>query len=152
MSGAWPPHGAPSPNRSPRPPPSGAGGGKTPRRRPPSRAWAAGLPGPGGGRGRRGGWEGVMRGSQRRGGRTDRRRSAGARGGGGCDARKQLFGRPAPVGAGGRQRGGAETAAVWVFPQPGCPASEAGFPRTLSSLGRSPRLSESVFSSAEWGR
>lgn len=92
-----------------------------------------------------------MQGSRRRRGRTDRGRSAGSRGGGGRDARKEIFGRPAPVGAGGQRRGGAETAAVWVFPQPGCPASESGFPHALSSLGRAPRLSESVFSSAEWG-
>lgn len=72
-----------------------------------------------------------MQGPQRLRGRTDRGRSAGSRGGGGSTARKETGGRPAPVGAGCQRRGRAETAAVWVFPQPGLLASESSFPHTL---------------------
>lgn len=88
-----------------------------------------------------------MQGSRRRRDRTDRGRSAGSRGGGGRDARKENFGRPAPVGAGGQRRGGAETAAVF-----GCFRSLAALPLNPAFHTRSLARAGHLRSSPEWGR
>lgn len=117
VSGAWPPPGTLSPNRSPRrrPPRPAATPGR--RRRRPSRARAAGWIRPGRLVGRRGlGRRGA--GVPGTPGPSGPRVQRGGRAGGGWSCRPGGFRSPSPAGAGCQLGGRAETSAVWVFPQP----------------------------------
>lgn len=148
VSGVRPPPGAPSPNRSPRLPSSRLAAASTPRRWPPSPARAAGWTRPRRPAGRR---ELGKRGTSVPGtpGQPAPRAKRRGRERGGCAARKEICGRPAPAGAG--CAGGVEgsgcfrSLAASECLKPASPHAHSG------GLRWSPLLGES-FSPAEWGR